>query len=152
MPEYTIERVSTGQHVSGEGQVWRGIWNLNAADVYDAFRESRKSGVQPLISSVFDVYVDEGKLVYVKERCVAEDRDARFFLHLIPADVLDLPEERKESGFDNLDFDLWDRGGESYGKCFAVVELPAYEIASIYTGQYASDGLVWGEKINVGGR
>ena len=152
LPEYTIERVSTGQHVSGvDGRVWQSVWNLNAADVYDVFRESRKSGVRPLISSVFDVYVDEGKLVYVKSRCAAADREARFFLHLTPADVSDLPEERQESGFDNLDFNLRDRGGESDGECFAVVDLPAYEIAEISTGQYAPDGLVWGEKIDVGG-
>ena len=145
LPEYTIERVSTGQYVSGDGQVWRAVWNLNAADVYDVFREARKSSVQPLISSVFDVYVDAGKLVYMKaERCAAADYEARFFLHLSPADVSDLPEERQELGFGNLDFNLLDRGGESDGECFAVVDLPAYEIAGISTGQYTPDGLVWG--------
>ena len=152
LPEYAVERISTGQFViRREDPVWRGIWNLRVAGVYDAFRESRKSSAQPLISSVFDVYVDAGKLMYVKARCDAADREARFFLHLTPADVSDLPEERKESGFDNLDFNLQDRGGESGGECFAVVELPAYEIAEISTGQYTADGLVWGEEIDVGG-
>ena len=151
LPEYTVERISTGQFVPGEGPVWRGIWNVRAAGVYDAFRESRKSSVQPAISAVFDVYLDERRLIYAKARCDAEDRDARFFLHLTPADVSDLPENRKESGFDNLDFDFWDRGGESDGECFAVVDLPAYEIAEISTGQYTDEGLVWGGKIDVGG-
>ena len=151
LPEYTIERISTGQHVSREGQVWGEIWNLRAAGGYDAFRESHMSSAQPLISSAFDVYVDAGKLVYMKaERCDADDYDARFFLHLTPADVSDLPEERQESGFDNLDFNLRDRGGESDGECFAVVDLPAYEIAEIYTGQYTTEGLVWGGEIDVG--
>ena len=151
LPSYTVERISTGQFVSREGPVWRGIWNVRAAGVYDAFRESRKNSVQPAISSVFDVYLDDGRLVYVKERCADADREARFSLHLTPADVSDLPEERKEFGFDNLDFDLWDRGGESDGECFAVVALPAYEIAEISTGQYTPDRLVWSEKIDVGG-
>ena len=150
LPEYDVERISTGQFVSREGPVWGGIWNLRAAGVYDAFRESRKSSVQPAISSVFDVYLDEGRLIYAKARCDAEDRDARFFLHLTPADVSDLPEERKESGFDNLDFNLGARGGESGGDCFAVVDLPAYEIVGISTGQYTPEGRVWGEKIDVG--
>ena len=151
LPEYAVERISTGQFVSREGQVWGGIWNLRAAGVYDAFRESRKSSVQPVISAVFDVYIDEGRLIYAKARCDAEDREARFFLHLTPADGSDLPEERKESGFDNLDFNLGARGGESNGECFAVVELPAYEIAEISTGQYTADGRVWVEEIDVGG-
>ena len=151
LPEYTIERISTGQHVSREGQVWGEIWNLRAAGGYDAFRKSHMSSAQPAMSSAFDVYVDAGKLVYMKaERCDADDYDARFFLHLTPADVSDLPEERKESGFDNLDFNLRDRGGESDGECFAVVDLPAYEIAEIYTGQYTTEGLVWGGEIDVG--
>ena len=148
LPEYTVERISTGQFVPGEGPVWRGIWNVRAAGVYDAFRESRKSSVQPAISAVFDVYIDERRLIYAKARCDAEDRDARFFLHLTPADVSDLPEERKEFGFDILNFDFWDRGGESGGECFAVVDLPAYEIAEISTGQYTDERLVWSGRYN----
>ena len=152
LPEYAVERISTGQFVvRREGPVWRGIWNVRTAGVYDAFRESHKNSVQPAISSVFDVYLDDGRLVYVKERCADADREARFSLHLTPADVSDLPEERKEFGFDNMDFDLWDRGGESDGDCFAVVGLPEYEIVEISTGQYTDDGLVWSEKIDVGG-
>ena len=152
LPEYDVERISTGQFMfRRKDPVWRGIWNLRAAGVYDAFRESRKSSVQPAISAVFDVYIDEGRLIYAKARCDAEDRDARFFLHLTPADVSDLPENRKESGFDNLDFNLGARGGESDGGCFAVVDLPAYEIVGISTGQYTAEGRLWGEKIDVGG-
>ena len=148
LPGYAVERIATGQLVH-ERQVWRGIWNLRAAGVYDAFRESRKSGARPLISSVFDVYVDDGRLIYAKSRCDAEDRDARFFLHLTPADVSDLPENRKEYGFDILDFNFSDRGGESDGDCFAVVDLPAYEIAGMSTGQHTDDGLVWSGRYSV---
>ena len=149
LPEYAVERISTGQFVARrKDPVWRGIWNVRAAEVYDAFRESHKSSVQPAISAVFDVYLDERRLIYAKARCDAEDRDARFFLHLDPADVSDLPEERKEYGFDILNFDFWDRGGESGGECFAVVDLPAYEIAEISTGQYTDERLVWSGRYN----
>ena len=149
LPDYPVERIATGQHVSREGPVWRGVWNMRAAGVYDAFRESRKSSVQPAISAVFDVYVDDGRLVYTKSSCTDGDREARFFLHLDPADVSDLPEERREPGFDNLNFDFWDRGGESDGECFVVVDLPAYEIAGISTGQYTDEGLVWSGRYSV---
>ena len=149
LPEYAVDRISTGQHVSRKGQVWGGIWDLRVAEVYDAFRESRKSGVRPAISSVFDVYVDNDRLIYVKSRCDAEDYEARFFLHVYPADVSDLPENRKEYGFDILDFNFSDRGVESDGECFAVVDLPAYEIAEISTGQYTDEGLMWSGRYSV---
>ena len=148
LPGYAVERIATGQFVR-EGQVWRGIWNLRAAGIYDAFRESRKSSAQPLISSVFDVYLDAGRLIYVKSSCTDVDSDARFFLHLDPADVSDLPENRKEYGFDILDFAFSDRGGESDGECFAVVDLPEYEVAGMSTGQYTDDGLVWSGRYSV---
>ena len=149
LPDYPVERIATGQYLSREDRSWRGIWNMRAAEVYDAFRESRKSSAQPLISSVFDVYVDDGRLIYAKTLCEDADRDARFFLHVVPEYVSDLPEDRKEYGFDILDFSFSDRGGESDGECFAVVELPEYRIASISTGQYTSDGRVWSGRYSV---
>ena len=149
LPDYPVERIATGQYSPGEDRIWQGVWNVRAAGVYDAFRESRKSVLQPLISSVFDVYVDDGRLVYVKARCADADRDARFFLHVNPADVSDLPEGRREPGFDNLNFDFWEHGGESDGECFAVAELPEYEIAGMSTGQYTDDGLVWSGRYSV---
>ena len=149
LPGYPVERIATGQHSSREGRIWQGWWNVRAAGVYDAFRESRKSVLHPAISSVFDVYLDDGELIYAKSSCTDEDREARFFLHLTPADVSDLHEERREPGFDNLNFDLWEHGGGSDGDCFAVVDLPAYEIASISTGQYTPDGLVWSGRYSV---
>ena len=149
LPDYPVERIVTEQYLSREDRSWRGVWNVRAAGVYDAFRESRKSVLHPAISSVFDVYIDDGELIYAKSSCTDEDRDARFFLHLTPADVSDLHEGRRQFGFDSLDFDLRDRGGESDGDCFAVVELPAYEIAGMSTGQYTPDGLVWSGRYSV---
>ena len=150
LPEYEIAEISTGQYTA-DGLVWSGRYSVAAAAAVAAARELLEKGVQPAVSSVFDVYIDDGELIYAKARCDAADRDARFFLHLDPVDVSDLPEERKEFGFDNLDFNFSDRGVESDGECFAVVALPAYEIAEISTGQYTPDRLVWSEKIDVGG-
>ena len=50
-------------------------------------------------------------LAYVKEGCAPADFDRRFFLHVWPADVRDLPPERLAHGFDNLDF--WSRIGDA---------------------------------------
>lgn len=70
-----------------------------------------------------------------------------FFLHIRPAYVADLPEERREPGFDNLDFNMWEHGGESDGACLAMVDLPEYDIARISTGQFTSNGRVWSEEL-----
>ena len=60
----------------------------------------------------------------------------RFFLHLIPVDVDDLPDHRKRHGFDNLDFRFNDYDLPLTERPVAVRELPAYDIAGIRTGQY----------------
>ena len=90
-----------------------------------------------------------GKLVYAKSSCTEKDRDTRFFLHVNPVDVSDLPEEHRQRGLENLDFNLWEHGGESDGACFAVVDLPEYRIASISTGQFTSDGRVWSGELKL---
>ena len=58
-----------------------------------------------------------------------------FFLHLIPVDVDDLPDHRKQYGFDNLDFRFDDYKPPLTERPLAVRELPAYDIAGIRTGQ-----------------
>ena len=148
LPGYEIARISTGQYTS-ESLVWGGEYNMAAADAATAARDFLEKDVHPAVRSVFDVYIHDGRLIYAKDVCAPDDREARFFLHVHPADVSDLPEERRESGYDNLDFNLRERGGESDGACFAVVELPDYDIARIYTGQYTSEGLVWGGEYNM---
>ena len=91
---------------------------------------------RPIIRSDFDVYLIENRLIYVKEECVQEDVDAKFFLHLVPADVYDLPDHRKQYGFDNLDFSFDRSGLRESGICWATVALPEYGITEVRTGQY----------------
>ena len=92
----------------------------------------------------FDVYPDEDKLTYIKEPCAPADTQAMFFLHLIPADVADLPAARQQHGFDNLDFRFNHYGIRSAERCIARRELPDYPILYIRTGQYVpGKGQVW---------
>ena len=58
-----------------------------------------------------------------------------FFLHLIPVDMDDLPDHRKEDGYDNLGFRFGDYELPLTERAVAVRELPAYDIARIRTGQ-----------------
>ena len=91
---------------------------------------------RPVIRSDWDVYLIENSLIYVKEPCASADTEAKFFLALYPVDANDLPDRRRQHGFDNLDFDFVGRGEISDGRCMAGIPLPEYAIARISTGQY----------------
>ena len=149
LPTYDIARITTGQFVRHEGDLWRGSYSLSVARALDVASELQQNDMKPAARSVFDVYIDDGELVYAKSSCTEKDRDTRFFLHVRPTDISDLPEEHRQRGLENLDFNLWEHGGESDGACFAVVDLPEYRIASISTGQYTSNGRVWSEELKL---
>ncbi len=119
--------------------------DYSAAAALRAVYESYESG-EPVVRSNYDIdiYLGEGKLTYIKEPCAPADTQAKFFLHLIPANTNDLPDHRKQYGYDNLDFDLGRRSVLFDGKCMASVLLPEYPIVSIRTGQYIpGEGRVW---------
>ena len=89
---------------------------------------------QPAVRSDFDVYPIENSLIYVKEPCAHADAEPMFFLHLFPVDADDLPDHRKQYGYDNLDFDFDQRGARFDGRCSAKVPLPKYGISEMRTG------------------
>ena len=92
----------------------------------------------------FDVYIDDGRLIYHKPSCASGDTDRAFYLHIFPMDPGDLPEERRQYEFDNLDFSFAAMSWRTGDVCRAVRELPEYAIARIRTGQHIpGDGSVW---------
>ena len=113
-------------------------WFADGRRRFDDYLSSATSG-EPAARGVFDVHLGPGaeSLIFTKASCARDDTAARFFLHLIPVDEDDLPEERKQYGFDNLDFDFDEHGERFDGKCLATVPLPEYGIFEIKTGQYA---------------
>ena len=90
--------------------------------------------------SDFSVYWYGNRLLYFRESCSPQDIDARFLLHIFPADAADLPSERMESGFVNADFNFAAHGAIFDGKCVAIAPLPDYAIERIRTGQYIIGG------------
>ncbi len=101
-------------------------------------------GARPIIRSDWEVYLVEDSLIYKKEQCTPDDAEPRFFLHLDPVDVNDLPSHRKQYGFDNLDFAFRDHGLIEGKVCIARRELPDYAIAAIRTGQFVpGEGQIW---------
>ena len=116
---------------------------MHSVRAFAAITEFRRQERQPNISSDFDVFVDANRLIYHKPSCSAEEIDARVFLHVHPADIDDLPPDRRESGFDNLDFSLWQNGGRVGHECVAEADPPEYEITEIKTGQLIHGERTW---------
>ena len=114
--------------------------------------ELRVHGVDPVIGSYFDVYMDNGRLIYVRDSCSVSDTDAKFFLHVVPSSVDDLPLSRVESGFDNLAFVFETHGLMFDGMCVASISLPDYDIERIRTGQWDPEQQrnLWKEEFDVG--
>ena len=152
LPDYPIARIRTGQDLAGE-IVWRADIDLAAHAAAQALYEDIAAGDygQPAAQSDFDVYLRGDGLAYLKENCAAGDTDARFFLHIFPADPADLPADWREYGFENLDFRFGDHGAYAGDKCVAERELPGYAIERIRTGQFVSgERHLWGVEFPVG--
>lgn len=114
--------------------------NPTVAALREAHRRVRVT--TPSERSHFDVYVDSHWLTLVREPCVDEDIQPRFFLHLVPANTSMLPPGRKATGFDNRDFRFGEHGAVFDGKCVATLRLP-YPVVSLRTGQYTATGELW---------
>ena len=101
-----------------------------------------------LARSAFDIYAYDGALHYLSANCAPLPADADFgvFLHIIPSDPADLPADRREIGFENLDFRIAGNAALPIhtaffdGMCITQRPLPDYPIARIRTGQKAAVG------------
>ena len=145
LPDYPIAAIRTGQS---------GIWETNLYppanpdDLRAAY--AALSDIQPAARADFALYIQDNRLIYLRETCAAADTAAAFFLHILPADVSDLPAERQAAGFANWDFDFARWGGSFDGKCLAAVPLPDYPVKEIRTGQVqAEQGESWAVELMV---
>lgn len=127
-------------------------WGVNARSTTVLTR-----GTETVVDSYFNVYIGENKLIFLREDCSSEDVTPKFFLHIDPADVNTLPDERQKFGFDNLDFHLpqytlpllSERRLPFLNRCAASIDLPQYSIESIRTGQFNDEGQIWNESFVV---
>ena len=143
LPDYPIAALLTGQ---------TGLWeaNLYPPANPNALRAAAAAlaAVQPNARAPFNLYIQNNRLLYLRETCNAADTAANFFLHITPQDTADLPAERQAAGFANQDFPFARYGGPFDGKCLAAIPLPNYPIAAIRTGQYvAGQGEVWAAEL-----
>ena len=146
LPDYPIAAIHTGQ---------AGIWETNLYPPADSddlrATYAALSDIQPAARSNFDLYIQDNRLIYLRETCAAGDTAAGFFLHILPVDRADLPPERQAAGFANLDFPFARWGGFFDGKCLAIVPLPDYPVKEIRTGQVQTgQGELWAVELMVG--
>ncbi len=124
------------------------LYLLEAPNLFDLLAKpigSLKVKGELIIESDFDVYLNEKRLTYVKEPCSPSNFEEKFFLHVYPTDLENVPEgEIEYGGFDNSDFHFQTSGTISGERCVAVHDLPAYDIARIVTGQFIyRQGQLW---------
>lgn len=141
LPDYPIAAARTGQRTEDGAVSWETAFSFNPEPFAEAYASATQS--KPVARSVFDVHLEDGALVYVKSPCGQSDTEARFFLHIAPERAGDLPEARRDAGFDNLDFEFFLYGGHFNGNCAAKMPLPSYPIESVRTGQFGREREIW---------
>ena len=147
LPDYPIALIRTGQKSTARGgDEWRVDIDLAARAAAQGVHDGIAAGDygKPVAQSHFDLYLRDNAVTYIKAPCAEGDTDARFLLHIIPADPADLPADARERGFANLDFKFADHGAYAGDICAATIDLPDYAIDRIRAGQFVSgEGAVW---------
>ena len=107
---------------------------------------------EPAARSVFDVYLRENTVAYLKSPCSAADVQAEFFLQVVPEDLEDLPADRRQHGFGGGHFRYGEYAALDFGgQCIMEQPLPDYPVARIRTGQFNPEGdLIWMAEFPVG--
>ena len=149
LPPYPVERIRFGQFDDAD-MLWSAFFVFDDAAYRSAIEEAALS--EPDARNHFDLFLQENRLLFLRDPCDPSDTEANFFLHVHPADSGDLPEERREHGFDNLDFRFDERGLRFDGKCAAIADLPAYPIERVRAGQIGGGGEIWEEILAPGER
>ena len=131
------------------------VLHRTAYEPFDAARHraQRQRYVQQLIQQASEQVVHAGwnvyrtgrKLIYRKEPCAPADTQAKFVLHVVPADPADLPVHHQQYDSENLDFYFEWLGFRRGDQCIAIAQLPDYAIGRIHIGQWisAEDRTLW---------
>ena len=134
LPDRPVSHVTAGRYANDELNT---VWESPHSFIRPGLRElaaemgSNRPGATEGVG--FELYRQEGTLIYYRESCGVRDTGGRFFLHITPEDTGDLVVERREYGFETNEFSFGWRGIRFDGQCLATVELPDYPIASLRT-------------------
>ena len=136
MPRIPVSHILVGQRDSANAILWSGEIVLDRAAFEKTLAAMLAAAGEPVIASGMDVHVHGRRVFYVSDDCEGTDGRTSFFLHVVPMREADLPPERVEHGYDNLDFH---QAGVTFGeRCVVRWQLPDYPIRRIRTGQYVA--------------
>ena len=119
----------------------RADYEAAAADVVARYRAATEHSRPVVTSDCCDVYSLGDEILYHDRGCGLPRKypqtgpKVKFFLHVTPVNVRDLPVERRPFGFGNYNFGP-SRLQHRDGFCFAALRLPPYDIAEVHTGQF----------------
>ena len=143
LPEYAIKAIETGRWLPDERDVWWKFVQMPlSASEWDAYEAeyAALSDREPLARADFDLHLDSGALVYIKEACADDDMRGRFLLKVYPKDAADLPAASAEDGFEYARFGFARYGARFGGKCMMRYPLPGYPVRAVETGRLLSGG------------
>ena len=141
LPDYAIESVNVGRWVPGEPGGW--ATTRVPMPISDAARayyirkyEAVSSDGEPLARGEYDVYLDGGELVYLKQPCADEHTRGRFLLSVFPIDLNDIPQDRRAAGHEGHNFDFAQYGVRFDDRCMIRRPLPDYDIERVEIGRW----------------
>ena len=139
---FQVDAIRTGQ-MGATGRLWaHEVGAVDAASLRQLLERARRTA--PARRSHWDVYTDDGAIVYVRENCRAGEDLVPFFLHAEPFDFDGWPRSVKRLGFSNRDFSFSTHGTVLDGTCVARARLPPFQIRRVRTGQWvAAEGELW---------
>ena len=107
--------------------------NLTPPELCRATRERLESS-EPAARAVWDVYLQDGEIGYMKAPCEPRDYEARFYTYVHPVNPDDMPARfRLGGGFHSIrESTVFEYGGA----CIMTLRLPSYPIAAIQAGQW----------------
>ena len=135
LPEYPIAAIRTGQFIPGGAKLWNTEIRMDQLPRIKEL-ETRLDAGRFVAGELYEVYISGDRMIYFRDSCEAADTEARFFVHVIPVDLADLPADREGSTFDNFDFDFREQGARQGRRCLAMVTLPDYPVERVRTGQF----------------
>ena len=112
---------------------------LGEAEARERARLAREEG-RLLARGFYDIHLMDGELVYLRDPCDPAETAQPFHLNVYPERVGDLPEERREQGYERFHFEFLLNGAFVDGGCAAFFSLPGYPAAGIQTGQRDGEG------------
>ena len=119
--------------------------SLNPANLMDdgeareKARRAREEGLL-LTQGFYDIYSADGELAYLRESCDPLETEQPFHLNVYPERASDLPEERREQGFERFHFEFLLNGAFVDEGCAAFFSLPDYPVAAVRAGQHDGKG------------